>query len=209
MKEENLKNAVDKGTYVHKNVHFLVGSDPPYVIKRLKADETVDEYLHFYEEMIRLGIATPQIISVDKQNNLIKCGAIGIGEKGSDGKYHSQTLVDFSRHKEKDEDIIEFLERTIRYALSHNWTDLHSGNILHQEGSLYLVDYVPKPGRGKHRPGALGLPRIRERADSGEKAASNEIERLRANGFDELLERAIDRINDMSVCRDGIEAIRK
>ena len=209
MKEENLKNAFDEGANIHKNVHFLVGSDPPYVVKKLKTDENVDEYLHFYSKLIDLGIATPQILSVDKQNNLIKCDAIGIGEKGSDGKYHSQTLVNFSRHKEKDEDVIEFLARTIRYALLHNWTDLHSSNILHYEGSLYLVDYVPKPGRGKHRPGALGLPGIRKRADSGEKAASNEIESLRQNGFDKLLEMAINRIDDISVCRSGIEAIWK
>lgn len=209
MKEENLKNTFAIGANIHKNVAFIVNSVPPCVVKRLKADETVDEYLHFYEKLINLGISTPQILSVDKKSNLIKCCAIGIGEKDSNGKYPSQTLVNYSRHKEKDLEVIEFLERTITYALAHNWTDLHSSNILHYEGSLYLVDYVPKPGRGKHKPGALGLPGIRKRADFGEKAASNEIGWLRENGFDELLERAIDRIDDMSVCRCGIEAIRK
>ena len=102
MKAENLKNAFGNGACIHKNVHIIVDSVPPCVVKKLKADETVDEYLHFYDKLIDLGIATPQILSVDKQNNLIKCDAIGIGEKGSDGKYHSQTLVNFSRRKEKD-----------------------------------------------------------------------------------------------------------
>ena len=62
-----------------------------------------------------------------------------------------------------------------------------------------LIDYAPVPGKGSHEIGAFGIPGMRP----------NERQKLRNEGFDMMLEKALDKFSPHKVSYKRLETIRR
>lgn len=177
------------------NVKFIRNKGQPMVVKKVKSQEDFERHISFYRKVICNGIKTPKILSIDRSNSMIKYQAIGIEYDGE--RVWSKTLVNFEYNLDNEAANINFLIRVIDYALKNQWGDLYSGNILFDDGYLYLIDYVP--GRGNHKIGSFGLEKIK----------MNQRDNLKKEQFDRLLEMALDRFNKNEVSYCGLDFLRK
>lgn len=180
-----------------KNTHKVrhIGySRCPVVIKKTGSYEDFRKHILYYRKVVRGRIRTPQLLSKDPKSFMIKYQAVGI-ECDEEGIW-SKTLVNFKYAPDKEENIIDFLVRVLEYALKARWTDLHSGNILFDDGCLYLIDYVP--GSGRHEIGSFGLRKI---------SADQKVNLVRER-FDRLLEMALNKFPGGRVSYCGLDFIR-
>jgi len=176
------------------NVRYIGDSIQPAVVKSLRTYKDFRRHISFHRKVVCQKIKTPQMLSKDPKNLMIKYQAVGIKYDGE--KVWSKTLVNFEYNPNKEAAIIDFLFRTIDYALKNQWSDLHSGNILFDDGYLYLIDYVP--GSGKHEVGSFGLQKINMEQKSN----------LVKERFDCLLEMALDKFPEGKVSYSGLDFIR-
>lgn len=195
VEKENLEAAFNNGKQIAKRVRYLENDGQPSVIKQMKNDKDFEGHIKYYDEIVAREIRTPQLLSIDRTRKKIKYKAVGI-EKNGNG-FWSKTLVNFKYEPEKENDNLDFLIRVIDYAIAKQWTDLHSGNILFDNGLLYLIDYIP--ARGKHPIGSFGLGKV----------SPDEKNHLIGQGFDNLLEKALAQCDDTSVSYSGLEALRR
>ena len=178
------------------SIRYLNDRGVHVVIKNLKDPTDFKRHVTYYKEIVRQGIRTPRILSIDKNTLKIKYQAIGI-ENDADGVW-SKTLVNYEYDQNKENANIDFLVRAIQYALSEEWKDLHSGNILFHDGYLYLIDYVP--GKGAHSIGSFGLQKIED---------EQQRRKLVEEKFDYLLEESFNRVNDPSIDDSGLNALKQ
>ena len=197
IKEEDLETAWDNGEEIKNttSIKYFVCFRQPVVIKKVRDTEDFEKHVEFYKEIVLRGIRTPKILSIDKNNLKIKYTAVGV-EKSAE-EFWSKTLVNFEYDPGKECINIDFLVRTIKYALWTNWEDLYSGNILFEDGYLYLTDYVP--GRGENKIGSFGLQKIK----------ADEKAKLRKERFDYLLEEAFKRVDSTLIDYSGLEALKE
>lgn len=196
VKNEDLGEFWESGKLIQNtdNVRYVGDAEQQVVIKKVKSQEDLEKHVSFYRKVMHGTIRTPRMLSKDRRNSMLKYRAVGI-EHGEEGVW-SKTLVNFKYDPDKEEGNIDFLVRVIEYALGEEWTDLHSGNILFDDGYLYLIDYVP--GRGRHRIGSFGLQKIK----------GDEKVNLKRERFDQLLEKALDSFPEGRVSRCGLDFLR-
>jgi hypothetical protein len=165
------------------------------VIKKVNSQEDFENHISYYKKIIQREIRTPKMFSIDKKYLMLKFESVGL--ENDRGKFWSKTLVNFKYNAEKEACNIDFLVCAIKYAVDENWKDLHAGNILFEDGYLYLIDYVP--GRGKHKIGSFGL----------ERTLLNEKASLKKEQFDFLLEKALTKFPSHLVDYSGLKALRE
>lgn len=197
IKEEDLESMWNYGKEVGDitTIKYLDNISQPIVLKKMKSLKDFEGHIAFYKEIIKREIRSPEMISVDKIHFMIAFQAVGIEKNGE--KIWSKTLVNFKYNPEKEYDNIDFLVRSMEYALHNNWKDLHSGNILFEDGYLYLVDYVP--GRGQHKIGSFGIQKIQ----------LHEKANLKKENFGSLLKKALEMVNSDLVDTSGLIALRE
>ncbi len=178
-----------------KRIRYIGGSVPPVVIKKLESRKDSREYISFYCKIRCQQIRTPKIFSIDRENSMIKSQAVGI-ERDACGCWSSKTLVGFKYDPDKEKSVVDFLVRSLKYALKNRWFDLYTSNILFNDGYLYLIDYVP--GSGNHKIGSFGLQKI----PPDQKAS------LVKEGFDRLLEMALNKFPRKKVSYCGLDFLR-
>jgi tRNA A-37 threonylcarbamoyl transferase component Bud32 len=161
----------------------------------VNSQEDFENHISYYKKIIQREIRTPEMFSTDKKHLMLKFASVGMEKNGD--KVWSKTLVNFNYKPEKEVSNIAFLVRAIEYAADEDWTDLHAGNILFEDGHLYLIDYVP--GRGRHKIGSFGLARILP----DEKAS------LKKEMFDSLLEKALTKFPSQLVDYSGLITLRE
>lgn len=177
-----------------QSVRYVGDSGPPAVVKKMKSSNDFIKHILFYRKIQRRKIKTPRIFSQDHRNSIVKYQAIGT-EHGEE-EIWAKTLVNFRFDPDKEAAIVDFLIRAIDYALKNRWADLYSGNILFDDGYLYLIDYVP--GLGNHKVGTLGLEKI-----SGDQKAN-----LVREKFDCILEMALNKFPEGKVSHCGLDFLR-
>jgi hypothetical protein len=165
------------------------------VIKKVNSQEDFENHFSYYKKIIQREIRTPEMFSIDKKNLMLKFESVGLEKNG--GKFWSKTLVNFKYNPKKEACNIDFLVRAIEYAIDENWKDLYSGNILFEDGYLYLIDYVP--GRGIHKIGSFGLEII----------SANEKACLKEEKFDFILEKAFTKFPRNLVDYSGLKTLRE
>ena len=196
VKNEDLREFWESGKPIQNtdNVRYVGDGEQQVVIKKVKSQEDLEKHVSFYHKVMQSRIRTPRMLSKDRRNSMLKYRAVGIGH-GEEGVW-SKTLVNFEYDPDKEEGNTDFLVRVIEYALKEEWTDLHSGNILFDNGYLYLIDYVP--GSGRHKIGSFGLQKIKE----------NEKVNLERERFDRLLEKALNSFPKGRVSYCGLDFLR-
>ena len=202
IKDENLNVFWESGKQIAgstdtDNVRYIGNDDQPVVVKRVKPHEALKDHISFYCKVRRQKIRTPKLLSQDRKNLLMKYEAIGI--KHGEKEVSSKTLVDFKHDPDKEDDNVDFLTRVTEYAISENWTDLHPANVLFGDGYLYLMDYVPVPGMGRHEIGSFGLPSIKN---------EDQKTSLKKERFDQLLEKALGKFSRDKVSYSGLDFLR-